>query len=598
MKEGPAQRTYEYNRERSGPNSESGRCRVRKYRRLQCRVIQFANLVEALAAAPADRPFITFWIDEDEQQTATFGEFRERATIEAMALRERGLVAGDRVVIIMPQGISAMATFVGAITMGAIPAFLAYPNFKVDPSKYRAGLEGVTANLQAKAVVIDAEFPDEMLNCVRLADNTTLIRAHEGGKRATMQIESADFQPESLAFIQHSAGTTGLQKGVALSHRAVLRQVSHLAQLLAIDDTDCVYSWLPLYHDMGLIAAFMLPMVCHIPIVMQSPLDWVMQPESLLQVVSEHKCTLAWMPNFAFQFVPRRTPESRWTDYDLSSLRLLINCSEPVRASSMVEFQRAFGIRDGVLQTSYAMAENVFAVTQSDRNRGPITIWTDGQQFRSAHRIVCVEQGSPGAASFTSSGRRLPNQQVRILSDSDDALSDGCVGEIAIQGDCLFEGYYNRPDLTAQAIVDGWYRTGDLGFFHDGELYVVGRKKDLLIVGGENIYPQDIEEIVAAHPAVHDGRVVAMGIYNPDLGTQDIVVVAEVENEQMIAQSAELEAEIRRKIVNSMGVAVRSIFLKPPKWIVKSTAGKPARSATREKLLQQHPELEPGVDLQ
>ena len=561
-------------------------------------MIQFANLVEALAAAPADRPFITFWIDEDEQETVMFGEFREQAASEAAALRDRGLMAGDRVVIIMPQGISAMTTFAAAMMIGAIPAFLAYPNFKVEPSKYRAGLSGVTANLKAKVVVIDSDFPDEMLSCVRL-DNTTLIRAGEGDRVVAVgPIQLANIQPESVAFIQHSAGTTGLQKGVALSHGAVLRQIDHLAQSLAINDTDSVYSWLPLYHDMGLIAAFMLPMVCHLPVVMQSPLEWVMQPESLLEVVSHHKCTLAWMPNFAFQFVPRRTPQSRWRDYDLSSLRLLINCSEPVRASSMNEFQQAFGIEDGVLQTSYAMAENVFAVTQSDKNGGPVTIWADGQQFRSGHRVVKGERESSGAIAFTSSGRPLPGQHVRVLSDSGDELGDDRVGEIAIQGDCLFEGYYNRADLSAQAMVGGWYRSGDLGFFHAGELYVVGRKKDLLIVGGENIYPQDIEEIVAAHPAIHDGRVVAMGVYNPDLGTQEIIVVAEVEAEDMLSRSAELESEIRRTIVASTGVAARNILLKPPKWIVKSTAGKPARSATREKLLQQHPELEASFDLQ
>jgi acyl-CoA synthetase (AMP-forming)/AMP-acid ligase II len=561
-------------------------------------VTRFRNLIDALGAAPGDRPFVTAWIDEDERESVTFAEFRRRTRLQAKALSDHGVTVGDRVIVIMPQSIPAMTTFVGAMMLGAVPAFLAYPNFKVESSKYRSGLAGVTANLRAKAVVIDDEFPDDMLGHVSLSQGTKLLRACDcGGPGGAEGLPDLENHAQSLAFIQHSAGTTGLQKGVALTHAAVLSQLEHLARALKIDGaTDCVYSWLPLYHDMGLIACFLLPMVCHVPVVMQSPLDWVMHPETMLQIISEYKCTLAWMPNFAFQFVPRRTPPSRWALYDLSSARALINCSEPVRSSSMREFQNAFstiGLKSRVLQSSYAMAENVFAVTQSyvNRSSAPTCIWADGQRFRSAHLIVPVAEGTPGAVPFTSSGRLLSGNEVRIASDSGALFDPGQVGEILVKSDSLFTGYYNRPDLTAQAIIDDWYHTGDLGFYLDDELYVVGRKKDLLIVGGENFYPQDIEEIVAGHPAIHDGRVVAMGVYNPDLGTEDIVVVAEVERQELLADAMEIERETRNLVVVGIGVAVRMIFLKPPKWIVKSTAGKAARSATREKLLKEHPEL-------
>jgi acyl-CoA synthetase (AMP-forming)/AMP-acid ligase II len=556
------------------------------------------NLIDALNAAPAERPFVTFCIDEDECKTVTFAEFRNRARQQAAVLRSYGVSGGDRLVVIMQQGIESMTAFTAAMLLGAVPAFLAYPNFKIDPAKYCSGLRGVTANLGAKVVVIDEEFPDEMVRHMSLGEGTTLLRTGRGAiPDAEIQFSDNEIRANGLAFIQHSAGTTGLQKGVALTHAAVLRQLGHLAQALKIDPTrDRIYSWLPLYHDMGLIACFMLPMVYHLPVVMQSPLDWVMHPETMLQIISRHKCTLGWLPNFAFQFVPRRTPRSRWTQYDLSSVRALINCSEPVRAGSMKEFEDAFasiGLRSQALQSSYAMAENVFAVTQSDieGQSGPSRISADGQQFRSAHRVMPVAETAEGALSFTSSGRLLPNHDVRIVSDAGDILTDGHVGEVLVKSDCLFEGYYNRPDLTAQAIVNGWYHTGDLGFSMDGELYVVGRIKDLLIIGGENIYPQDIEEIVAGHLAIHDGRVTAMGVYNRDLGTEEIIVVAEVEREELLARSGEIEQEVRSRVVAGLGLAVRTIFLKPPMWIVKSTAGKPARSATREKLFREHPEL-------
>jgi len=554
-------------------------------------LIPCSNLIEALEAAPSDRPFVTHWIDEDEQETATFGDFRDRSRRHAARLAEQGVATGDPVIIIMPQGISAMATFVGAMMLGAVPAFLAYPNFKVEAEKYRSGLLGVSANLNAKAVVIDQEFPEEMLSYVSLGEHTKLARALEEGV-SEKKFLRPPIRTNDLAFLQHSAGTTGLQKGVALTHAAVLRQIGHLTEALRVDaSSDRIYSWLPLYHDMGLIACFILPMVSHVSVVMQSPIEWVMRPESMLQIIEDHKCTLAWMPNFAFQFVPRRTSEDRRQSYDLSSLRALINCSEPVRSASMREFETAFGVKREVLQTSYAMAENVFAVSQSEVSKPMGQVWADGQQFRSRHRIVPVPEDSTGAMTFTSSGRLLPGQKVRIQTDSAEELGEGSVGEILIQSDCLFDGYYNRPDLTAQALNDGWYRSGDLGFIWQGELYVVGRKKDLLIIGGENIYPQDIEEIVASHPAVHDGRVIALGVYNADLGTEEIVVVAELQREDLLSQSASIEQEIRQRIVAATGVAARTILLKPPKWIVKSTAGKPSRSTTREKLFREHPEL-------
>src|ERR1051326_9567458 len=175
----------------------------------------------------------------------------------------------------MRQSIAAMAAFAGAMMLGAVPAFLAYPNFKVDAEKYRSGLVGVTANLKARAVVIDEEFPEEMLGHVALGAGTKLLRVGDGGSKER-KLPDALVQSEDVAFIQHSAGTTGLQKGVALSHAAVLRQLEHLAHALQLDAaTDRIYSWLPLYHDMGLIACFILPMVCHVPVVMKHAIDWV-----------------------------------------------------------------------------------------------------------------------------------------------------------------------------------------------------------------------------------------------------------------------------------------------------------------------------------
>src|SRR5579872_755902 len=201
-------------------------------------VIPFHDLVEALDAAPAGRPFVTVWIDEDEQETVTFGEFRERARTQAGLLLGHGIGAGDRVIILMPQGIAAMSAFAGAMMLGAIPAFLAYPNFKVEASKYLSGLVGVTGNLGAKAVMIDDEFPDEMLSYVSLEEGSRLVRASDrAAPDREVRLPELKCDSGAVAFIQHSAGTTGLQKGVALSHFAVLKQIEHLSRALKIDAT-------------------------------------------------------------------------------------------------------------------------------------------------------------------------------------------------------------------------------------------------------------------------------------------------------------------------------------------------------------------------
>lgn len=556
----------------------------------------FPTLVDALLAAPPQSPFVTMWNDEDDVQTVSFEEFLRLAKSQATEFHTQGLRTGDRVILIMPQGIALMAAFAGAMLLGAIPAILAYPNFKADPVKYSCGLAGVSENLHARLVVVDNAFPCELIAHVARGDSARLLRAANAPQLAALEARVPDLQLESnaLAFIQHSAGTTGLQKGVALSHTAVLTQLGHLAQALDLTPEDRIFSWLPLYHDMGLIACFMLPLVYHVPVVMQSPMDWVVRPGTMLQLISDYRCTVSWVPNFALQFLARRVRSEDRVAYDLSTLRALINCSEPVRAQSIDEFVAAYepcGLKPQALKSSYAMAENVFAVTQSAMDAGPRRLWIDGRELSHKHRAVLVMEKTQGSACFVSSGPCIAGNQVRIASSEGRDLPDGEVGEILIRSDSLFNGYYNRPELGEKTLQDGWYRSGDLGFRLEGELYVIGREKDLIIVAGKNIYPQDIEEIVYRHPAIHDGRAVAFGLYNADLGTEDIIVAAELEKAVDPLVCREIERAVRNAIVAELDVTPRAIYLKAPSWIVKSTAGKPARSTTREKLLAEHSEL-------
>jgi acyl-CoA synthetase (AMP-forming)/AMP-acid ligase II len=549
------------------------------------------TLVEALEHAPQERTFVSMSHAAGDPDILTFGEFRRSSEAFASFFREHQVALGDRVILVLPQGPTLMSAFVGAMMLGAIPAILPYPIHKMEPVKYRKGLSGVSQRLSARLVLVDAAFPPALRDVLSSTPGLTIV---EIDRRV---IERPGFRPvqrhvNDIAFIQHSAGTTGLQKGVSLTHGAVLRQIAHLRTAIDLRNDDRLYSWLPLYHDMGLIACFMLPMACHVPVIMQDPLEWVMQPTSMLETIARERCTIAWLPNFAFQFAARRASEPGYGD--LSGVRALINCSEPVRASSLDEFYAAFassGIRREALQTSYAMAENVFAVTQSRAGELPARVWADSERFLRGHVIECVPEGAPGSLCFVSSGRMLPNHHVGIHDDNGEILPEGRVGEIWITSDCLFQGYFSNAEATAVALIDGCYHTGDLGFLWRGELFVVGRARDLIIVAGKNIYPQDVEELAGEHPRVHDGRCVALGIVNADVGTEEIVIVVEVDDEDDLAASAEIARQVRQSVNAELGVSVRDVYVKPPRWIVKSTAGKPARTETRERLLKEHPAL-------
>jgi fatty-acyl-CoA synthase len=347
-----------------------------------------------------------------------------------------------------------------------------------------------------------------------------------------------------------------------------------------------VVSWLPLYHDMGLIAGFLLPIVSGIPLVLASPFDWVRAPWRLLQAVSTYRGTLSWLPNFAYNFCAQKIREGSMEGIDLSSWRAVINCSEPVRWESHRAFYERFrrhGLRMAALQTSYAMAENVFGVTQSDLSREPTVLQIDREAFMADGTIRLAETDDAGMKSM-SSGYPLSNTELRILDEAGTALPEGRMGEISLRSDCMLSGYYHRPDADREVFRDGWYLTGDYGYLWGGELFVSGRKKDLIIVGGRNIYPQDLEALSYEVPGVHPGRSVAFGVFNDTTGTEDVYLVAEADTDDP-QQRARTADQIREHVTRNSNVALRRVKVVGPAWILKTSSGKTARAANRRKLL-------------
>ncbi|MBU1879140.1 MAG: AMP-binding protein [Chloroflexi bacterium] len=488
-----------------------------------------ATILDLALAAPPDRPFLTHWCGQERVEQLTFGAFWSRARRHAGWLQRQGVAPGDLVALVLPHGAGLMATFAGALWLGAVPTILSYPTFKVDPQKYRLGLAGVVANLGVDQIVVSPDLPDEfraVLTAVpgaRVSELPAVVTDPENDAPLRMPED-----PTAIAFIQHSGGTTGLQKGVAVTHTQALNHLHCLAQCMAIQPQDVMYSWLPLYHDMGLVSAFLLPLVTHMPIVTQAVTDWVLAPLRMLELMAEQRCTLAFLPNFAFQFLADRLERHPPAALDLSCVRAIVNGSEPVRAANMDALYQAgkpYGLAPNALHTIYGMAENVMGITLSGIGVGepPTRLWVYGRALRRGDQVQITQRGMPGAVELVSCGRCLPQTTVTVVDADGASLPAGYIGELVIRSNSLFAGYHRQPELTAETLHDGALWSGDLGFCLDGEVYVTGRRKDLIIVGGRNIFPEDVEAVVNEHPAIHAGRAVAFGILNPAAGTEALV---------------------------------------------------------------------------
>jgi acyl-CoA synthetase (AMP-forming)/AMP-acid ligase II len=510
----------------------------------------------------------------------------------AKAYANAGIQPGEVVVLILQHGADLIHAFWGAILHGAIPSIMPFLTEKLSPERYRADLSALIAVTQPAAIVTYPEFEADVRSALKPGDlvRGVLLTSQlgEAAEPDFNQMHGLQRAPQEIVLLQHSSGTTGLQKGVALSHQAVLNQLDAYTRALGLTDEDVLVSWLPLYHDMGLIAGFLMPILSGITLVLLSPFDWVRAPYKLFQSVSRYKGTLSWLPNFSYNFCAQKVRERDLEGVDLSSWRVITNCSEPVKWESHQAFYQRFkkyGLRENALQCSYAMAENVFGVTQTPLGTEPVTDEIDRESYIN-ERVARSPVDGKVALRMMSSGRALDNTRIMILSEKGDVLPDRVIGEIALQSDCMLTGYYHRPDATEKALRDGWYLTGDYGYTLNGEVFVAGRKKDMIIVGGKNVYPQDLESLAYEVAGIHAGRAVAFGIEDPEAGTEEVVIVAEVDTDDPDERQKIADA-LRRHISQNSAIALRHAHIVGAKWILKTSSGKTARSANREKFLQE-----------
>lgn len=546
----------------------------------------FHTLHSALTLTSADdqKPALIYIETGVDDVIITRAEFKQAIQQYASGLQKMGISEGDLVVLAHTQNLESIYAFWGAMLMGAIPSMFPTLTEKLDRDIYMNSMAELVELSDVRAILTTDEFKTEL---------SERVSCPVYGSQALLDSVTGEVQPvtpdaNEVAFLQHSSGTTGLQKGVALSHTAVLNQIASYSDALQLAESDVVVSWLPLYHDMGLIAGFLLPLIQGIPLVLMSPFDWVKRPAMLLRAISDHQGTLCWLPNFAYNHMARRIRKRDVEGISLASMRAFINCSEPVHASSHQLFldkysKLEFGAES--LTVSYAMAENTFAVTQTPMGTTPIIDTINRLDLEQNLKAVPVSEDHEHALVKVSCGQMILNTQIKVVNSDGNTLADRQVGELMVTSDCMLTEYHKRDDLNPFD-ADGWYKTGDKGYIVDGEVFVIGRSKDLIINAGKNVYPQDLESVINGVDGVHAGRAVVFGVYDEKEGTELIAVVAEVDTEDD-AERKTIFQHIKQTIATQTTVTIHYVYLVGEKWLIKTSSGKIARAANRDKWRQE-----------
>ena len=496
-------------------------------------------------------------------------------------LRAGGVQKGQLVFIICDRPLDVILLVLSCLASGCRFAVFAHPSPKLDIDRFAEALRPALKATNPDCIIAIGSFAPAIGKLVRLP--VIELEPIDPEACRNTSVDYRHFAQTSVSdplFYQFSSGTTGAKKAVAIDAHALHQQVTSYSEAIDLQDADVIVNWLPYYHDMGLITGLLLPILTSTPLVTMSPFDWIAKPALFLEALHDHRGTLAWLPNFAFQLLAQKVNPEQSRGLDLSSVRGLINCSEPITEDSFSQFidrYRSNGLAASVSGVCYAMAETTFAVTSGGLGKEL------SQLDISESAAQPGEAVGPGQRTVVSSGPVVQGTKIRISDGAGGQLDDMMFGEIHVQSSSAMTGYLD-PDLTARKVQDGWYQTGDLGFQKDGELFVLGRLDDLLIVAGRNYFPEDAEAIASSISGIVPGRAMCFGTFDEGIGTQKAVLVAEHEDNWESGTDI-LSAEIRSRITAELGLFLTDVRLVPKETLHKTSSGKIPRNDVRARYL-------------
>ncbi len=565
------------------------------------------------AAHDAERAhlLITEEMDGGERQlTLTFGELHAAAQRCAAELARRGVPAGGRVAMMLPTSRAFFVSYAGILLAGAIPVPI-YPPFRADRIEEYAARQAAILNNAEVCLLLTFRRAESVAHLLKprvrslatVADAEKLIDAadkapppapgalpaHLSGSRAR--------KASDIALLQYTSGSTGDPKGVVLTHANLLANMRAIGEAVELGAGDVGVSWLPLYHDMGLIGAWLTLLHYGVPLTVMSPLAFLTRPERWLWAFHKHRGTIAAAPNFAYELCVRKIADKDIEGLDLSSWRAALNGAEPVNPETLERFATRFaqyGFRREAQLPVYGLAEAALAVTVPPLNRGPLVDRVERESFTTHGRAVPAKTSETPVISFVSSGRELAGHQIRIVDEEGNEVSDRTEGYLWFRGPSATSGYYRNAAATEQLFAAGraasdgefaWVNSGDRAYRADGEIYVTGRVKDIIIKGGRNLYPHEVEELAARADGIRKGCIVAFGLKDEGSGTEKLVVVAEVRERDAFRHAA-IAAAVTDQVSRGLGLPPDRVELLPPGSIPKTSSGKLRREETKQLYLK------------
>jgi fatty-acyl-CoA synthase len=531
-------------------------------------------LLQRIERAAARGTNVTFVVGGSED-VASWGELHEQAKGYAAALQAQGVRPGDHVALLSPTTRSLVTAIQGTWLAGGTIVVLPLPMRLSSIEEFVAQTRRRIQHADAGLVVVDPELAAFVTP--EPGDPRMVGLDDLAGGDARRWVRPPD-DPNRLAILQFTSGSTSDPKGVMLPDRVLCANLDAVAEAATLDpDDDVLVSWLPLYHDMGLVGLLTLPMSTGARLVLGAPQDFTAKPARWMEWVSTYGGTATAGPNFSWVLATRALARSE--PLDLSRLRVALNGAEPIdpdQVEAFVAAGRRHGLRPEAVFPAFGMAEVAIGGTFPEPMSGMVTDCVDRRVLETERYAAPADPGAAGSRRLPLLGRPVPGLEIRIVDpDTGVPLREREVGELEIRGTSVTPGYYRRPDANAQLFHDGWLCTGDLAYLLDGQLVMCGRIKDVIIVGGRNLFPEDVERAVGQLDGVRAGNVIAFGV-DGDRGRESLVVVAE--SRAVDDDVAALRRLVAERVRDAVGVPARDIVLVAPGTLPKTSSGKLQRS--------------------